>query len=171
MKLDKPINRVQAYSAAKAVNGIPKHQELIVRKGMRGRFAGSNCSYRRSTIMDVGGYDLSFKTHGSDIDLFWRLVDNNLRLLFDPALTVEHLGFSKDFPTLARKSFGYGIASARLAHSHFPKRQFGLAFYWKPWIETVREFFRQDQPRYPDCVFIDHFMFAIGRTWLGITKE
>jgi len=44
------------------------------------------------------------------------------RLLFDPTLSVEHLGFARDYATLANKSFGYGIASARLAYWHFPPK-------------------------------------------------
>ena len=167
----KPATRVQAYSALKAVHGIPKSQELIIRKGMRGRFAGSNCAYKRNTLLEVGGYDLRFKTHGSDIDLFWRLVDKKMRLLFDPALTVEHLGFSRDLPSLARKSFGYGIGSARLAHSHFPDRQLDLTFYWRPLVATIQEFFHKEQPRYPECVFVDNFIFAIGRTWGLINRD
>ncbi len=171
VRLNKPSSRVQAYCAGKSVSGIPEKEEFIIRKGMRGRFPGSNCAYRRKAVIDVGGFDQSYKTHGEDIDLFWRLIEKNARLLYDPALKVEHLGFAKNLTTLARKSFGYGIASAWLAHSHFPKRQFDLAFYWRPWMATIQELLRQDQQRYPECVFIDHFMFAIGRTWGGIKAK
>lgn len=170
VRLNHPCNRVQAYCAAKSITGIPKRQEFITRKGMRGRFSGANCAYRRQVVIDVGGFDHRFKAHGEDIDLFWRLIDRRARLLFDPVLTVEHLGFAEDHFTLARKSFGYGAASARLARYHFPQRRFDLSFYWRPWTATIREFVRRDREQYPWCMFIDQFVFAIGRTWGAFEK-
>ena len=170
VRLNHPCNRVQAYCAAKAIADIPEREELITRKGMRGRFSGANCAYRRQVVMDVGGFEQSFKSHGEDIDLFWRLLDRRARLLFDPGLTVEHLGFAKDYFTLARKSIGYGRASVRLDRSHFPERGFNLSFYWRPCAATIREFLRRDRERYPSCVFIDQSMFAIGRTWGAFAK-
>jgi glycosyltransferase involved in cell wall biosynthesis len=165
MRLNHPCSRVQAYCASKAVTGIPEREEIIIRKEMRGRFSGANCAYRRQVVIDTGGFDQRFKAHGEDIDLFWRLVDRGARLLFDPALFVEHLSFAKDHITLARKSFGYGVASARLTRFHFPQRKFDLSFYWRPWSATIREILRQDRERYPTSVFIDQFMFAMGRAW------
>jgi glycosyltransferase involved in cell wall biosynthesis len=165
VRLKKPVSRVQAYCGTKAVRNIPQREEYIVHKGMRGRFPGSNCAYRRDALMKVGGFTQSFKTHGEDIDMFWRLVDKNSRLLFDPGLIVEHLGFSTNLISLARKSFGYGEASAWLARSHFPGQQFDLSLLWRPWIETVQEFLRQNEEKYPECIFIDDFMFSLGRMW------
>jgi len=171
IKLSKPQNRVQAYCAAKSVRDIPDREEMITRKGMRGRFSGANCAYVRQVVMDVGGFDQSFKAHGEDIDLFWRLVDQRSRLLFDPDLIVEHLGFAADYATLAHKSFGYGIASARLSRSHFSKRKPDLSFYWRPLSATIRELLRRDQERYPWSVFVDQFMFAVGRAWGAFEKR
>ena len=170
VRLNHPCNRVQAYCAAKAIADIPEREELITRKGMRGRFSGANCAYRRQVVMDVGGFEQSFKSHGEDIDLFWRLLDWRARLLFDPGLTVEHLGFAKDYFTLARKSIGYGRASVRLDRSHFPEKRFDRSLYWRPCTATIREFLHRDRERYPLCVFIDQFMFTIGRTWGAFEK-
>jgi cellulose synthase/poly-beta-1,6-N-acetylglucosamine synthase-like glycosyltransferase len=165
VRLKHPCNRVQSYCASKAIAGTPQAEELITRKGMRGRFSGANCAYRRQALMDVGGFNQSLKAHGSDIDLFWRLLDRKARLLFDPGLTVEHLGFSEDYHALARKSFGYGMASAHLARLHFPQRILDLSFYYKPLTATIFELLHRDRKQYPLCVFVDQFMFALGRTW------
>lgn len=170
VRLDHPQTRVQAYCARKAVEGIPEKAEIITRKGMRGRFSGANCAYRRQLLLDINGVNLAFQAHGSDIDFFWRAVDHRACLLFDPTLSVEHLGFACDYAALARKSFGYGIASARLAYWHYPKKKSDLSFYWKPWIKTFQEFFSHYQERFPDCVFIDQAMFALGRTWGFINR-
>lgn len=175
VRLDHSQTRVQAYCARKAVEGIPEKAEMITRKGMRGRFSGANCAYRKQLLLDINGVNLTFQAHGSDIDLFWRAVDHRARLLFDPTISVEHLGFARNYTKLAKKSFGYGIASARLAHWHFPKKKFEPGFYWKPWINTFQEFFSHYQERFPDCVFVDQAMFALGRTWgfinlTGISK-
>ena len=171
VRLDHPQTRVQRYCARKAIEDIPEKVELITRKGMRGRFSGANCAYRKQLLLDINGVNLTFQAHGSDIDLFWRAVDHRAHLLFDPTLSVEHLGFARDYATLANKSFGYGIASARLACRHFPKKKFALNFYWKPWINTIQEFLSHHQQKFPECVFIDQVMFAFGRTWEWIKKD
>jgi glycosyltransferase involved in cell wall biosynthesis len=163
--LNCPATRVQAYCARKARAGIPDRAELITRKGMRGRFSGANCAYRRQAVLDAGGYDYDFRAHGEDIDLFWRLIDRQARLLYDPALSVEHLDFARDYRTLARKSFGYGVASRRLDRAHFPARKADLSLLWTPWSEAMRELLREDGGRYPQCVLVDRLMFALGRAW------
>ena len=162
--LDNPDNQVQAYCAHKATVGVPEQMEIITRKGMRGRFSGANCAYRRQLVLDIGGYDYRFQAHGEDIDLFWRLVDRKARLLFDPTMSVEHLGFAQDLPTLASKSFGYGTASARLDRAHFRRRGPSVSLFWKPWSSLLREILRRDEGRYPACALVDHLMFALGRT-------
>lgn len=171
VRLEFPLSRVQAYLARKAIEGIPENAEIITRKGMRGRFSGANCAYRRQLLLNINGVDLRFKTHGSDIDLFWRAVDHQARLLFDPEISVVHLGFAQDYSSLIRKSFGYGLGSARLAKSHFPKKKFDPSFYWKPLLNTVRELRKTQQNSYPECVLLDQSFFAIGRTWGLINKQ
>ncbi len=165
VRLGRPCTRVQAYCAVKAITDIPRSEEYITHKVMRGRFSGANSAFRRQTVINAGGFDQSYEAYGEDIDLFWRLIDYGARLLFSPALIVEHLGFARNRLALARKSYGYGIASARLTRSHFPDRKFDISIYWRPWVATIRECLIQDRDRYPACVFIDHLMFAIGRTW------
>ena len=164
VRLDKPLSRVQAYLAKKAVEGIPEKAEIISKKGMRGRFSGANCAYRRQLLLDINGIDLRFKTHASDIDLFWRALDNHARLLFDPEISVEHLGFAQDYNGMIRKSFGYGLGSARLAKAHFPGKRVNLRFHWRAFANSFRELGKPAHSRYPLCVFLDQSAFALGRT-------
>ena len=165
VRLDSTRTRVQAYCARKATVGTPEQPEIITQKGMRGRFSGANCAYRRQLVLDAGGYDYRFEAVGEDVDLFWRLLDQKARLLFDPALCLEHTGFAEDYATLARKSFGYGIASARLDRIHFRRQGTDISFLRKPWSAALREARSRRRGCCPECAFVDQLMFGIGRLW------
>lgn len=45
---------------------------------------------RRSAWESVGGFDESFETGGEDTDLARRLIRNDERIVFDPAMTIHH---------------------------------------------------------------------------------
>lgn len=52
---------------------------------------GCNNIFKRSAVLDVGGYDETMRTNGEDCDLSRRLRANNWELLYDPAARVTHL--------------------------------------------------------------------------------
>lgn len=129
--LTQPRTTIQAYSAHvfESIMRFPEEPTLVTRKGMQGSFAGANCAYRRDAIMAVGGFREMFTNHAEEIDLFWRLVDRKARLLFDPAIAVEHLEYADTLKLLIRANFNYGIASTKLAKQHIGW-QVDLKLYW-----------------------------------------
>jgi cellulose synthase/poly-beta-1,6-N-acetylglucosamine synthase-like glycosyltransferase len=52
---------------------------------------GCNNLFRRSAVMEVGGYDETMRTNGEDCDLSRRLLEKNWRLVYDPAARATHL--------------------------------------------------------------------------------
>lgn len=118
--LTKPLNEVQAYSAHvfEAIMNFPETVSLITRKTMQGSLAGANCAYRKEAILSVGGFDDFFTNHAEEIDLFWRLIERRAKLLFDPAIKVEHLRYADTITSLIKANFNYGIASTKLAKRH-----------------------------------------------------
>jgi N-acetylglucosaminyltransferase len=52
---------------------------------------GCNNIFKRSAVLQVGGYDESMRTNGEDCDLSRRLLASNCDLLYDPAARATHL--------------------------------------------------------------------------------
>ena len=131
---------------------------------MRGRFSGANCAYRRQAVLDAGGYDYDFRAHGEDIDLFLGARSTGRPGCCTTRRSASNiLTLRANYRTLARKSFGYGVASRRLDRARFPARKADLSLLWTPWSEAMRELLREDGGRYPQCVLVDRLMFALGR--------
>lgn len=118
--LPQPITRVQAYSATvfQAIMNFPTEPVLVTSKGMRGSFPGANCAFRKEVVLAAGGFLDFFSNHAEEVDLLWRLVARQSRLLFDPAIVVIHLGYPDTYNRMMRTNFNYGIASTKLAKRH-----------------------------------------------------
>lgn len=52
---------------------------------------GCNNLFRKSAVLDVGGYDESMRTNGEDCDLCRRLRARDWQLIYDPAARAAHL--------------------------------------------------------------------------------
>ena len=52
---------------------------------------GCNNVFRKSAVMDVGGYDESMRTNGEDCDLSRRLRARDWQLIYDPSARATHL--------------------------------------------------------------------------------
>ena len=52
---------------------------------------GCNNVFRKSAVLDVGGYDESMRTNGEDCDLSRRLRAHDWQLIYDPAARATHL--------------------------------------------------------------------------------
>lgn len=49
-----------------------------------------NIAYRRSTLVEMGGFDETFRLYGEDTDLAWRAIDSGARTTFVDVAIVEH---------------------------------------------------------------------------------
>lgn len=52
---------------------------------------GNNGLYRKSAVIDVGGFDETLKTNGEDRDLSQKLADRGYETIYDPSAKVNHL--------------------------------------------------------------------------------
>jgi len=118
--LTRPVSRVQAYSAAtfEAIMNFPATEQLLPGKQMRGTLPGANGAYRSEILHTVGGFREQFTNHAEEIDLQWRLVEAGYKILFDPTIIVEHLGYPSTKRQLIRTNYSYGFASTKLAKHH-----------------------------------------------------
>jgi glycosyltransferase involved in cell wall biosynthesis len=122
--LPQPTTRVQAYSATVFENimSFPTEPVFVTSRGMRGSFPGANCAFSRNAVLSVGGFLDFFSNHAEEVDLLWRLVAHQSRLLFDPAIVVTHLGYPDTYRKMVRANFHYGIASTKLAKRHIGRQ-------------------------------------------------
>jgi O-antigen biosynthesis protein len=91
--------------------GNPVHVLLSDREAEH--IPGCNCSFRKSALEHVGGFDSRFRVAGDDVDLCWRLRDAGGRLGFSPSAVVWHHR-RQSLQAYWRQQRGYGRAEALL---------------------------------------------------------
>jgi O-antigen biosynthesis protein len=74
---------------------------------------GCNMAFRRSVLLEVGGFDPEFRVAGDDVDLCWRLQERKLTVGFSPAAIVWHHR-RRSVRAYLRQQRGYGRAEALL---------------------------------------------------------
>lgn len=159
--LSAPRNEIQRYSAHvfETIMHFPDEEVLVTQKGMSGSFAGANCAFRRDSILAAGGFREEFTNHAEEIDLFWRLVDRRAKLLFDPAIQVEHLEYPDTLARLVRTNFSYGFASTKLAKHHIgPQIDLQLYGVWLRSFASLLTPFRRDSQAGLRCIQIGTFI-------------
>jgi len=159
--LTAPRNEIQRYSAHvfEAIMRFPDTEVFVTTKGMPGSFAGANCAFRRDSILAVGGFREEFTNHAEEVDLFWRLIDRRAKLLFDPALRVEHLEYPDTLVRLVRTNFNYGFASTKLAKHHIgPQVDLQLYRAWLGSFASLLNPFRRDPWAGLRCLQIGTFI-------------
>ena len=132
--LSHPKNQIQAYSAHvfESIKSFPDQPTYVTKKGVGGlSFAGANCAFTRQKVIEVGNFRDQFSNMAEEVDLLWRLVDNQARLLFDPRLVVEHLGYPDTMRGLLRTSFRHGATSTYLTKYHKRSPRIDWVLYQK----------------------------------------
>jgi GT2 family glycosyltransferase len=91
--------------------GGPTHVLLTDRDAEH--IPGCNMAFRRSALEAVGGFDEQFRIAGDDVDVCWRLLENGLKLGFNPGAVVWHRR-RRTVRSYYRQQRGYGRAEALL---------------------------------------------------------
>jgi len=140
--LSNPRNDVQAYSAHvfESIKSFPTSPTQIRTKVVSGfSFAGANCAFSKQRILAVGSFRHQFANYAEEVDLLWRLVDDNAKCIFDPTLCVEHLGYADTIQGLLRTSFRQGVTSTLLTKYHRKSPRIDWALYAK-WFKSCAAF-------------------------------
>jgi glycosyltransferase involved in cell wall biosynthesis len=69
---------------------MPQHWGNVPLRNPKFLF-GCNALFRKSVVLELGGYDETRRTNGEDTDLSARLCEKNLTLLYDPSARATHL--------------------------------------------------------------------------------
>jgi len=112
--------------AAVAVSpGGPTH--VLLSDDVAEHIAGCNMAFRRSVLMQLGGFDPVYRAAGDDVDICWRLQDAGYTIGFSPAAIVWHFRRNTVRAYIGQQR-GYGKAEALVYAKHpFRFNLFGQA--------------------------------------------
>jgi O-antigen biosynthesis protein len=74
---------------------------------------GCNMAFRRSALLEIGGFDPRFRVAGDDVDVCWRIHARGWRIGFAPGAVVWHHA-RRTVRGYWRQQSGYGVAEALL---------------------------------------------------------
>ncbi len=102
-------------AAVMAAPGGPAHVMLTDRQAEH--IPGCNMAFYRGALVEVGGFDPTFRRAGDDVDLCWRLQQAGWNIGFSPAGFVWHYRRSTVGAYLKQQQ-GYGEAEGLLVRKH-----------------------------------------------------
>ena len=98
--------------------GAPTH--VLITDEVAEHIPGCNMAYRREALMEVGGFDATYRAAGDDVDLCWRLMDMGHTIGFHAGMMVWHHR-RNTVKAYLKQQKGYGRAEALLMPKH-PQR-------------------------------------------------
>jgi hypothetical protein len=117
-------------------------------------------AFRRSTLINLGGFDHQFRQAGDDVDVCWRLLDADLRIGYVPGAMVWHHRRST-VAAFRKQQKGYGRAEAMLSFKH-PLR-YGV--WGRPiWKGVIYGDSAGQSPFMRDVVYHGQFGFGLFQT-------
>ncbi|MET0391190.1 MAG: glycosyltransferase [Polyangiales bacterium] len=78
---------------------------------------GCNMAFRRSALLEIGGFDPTYTKAGDDVDICWRLQERGYKLGFAPGALVWH-HHRDSVKAYWRQQVGYGEGESFLQHRH-----------------------------------------------------
>jgi len=112
--LPPPDDPVGAQQVARAPGG-PVH--VLLTDDRAEHVPGCNMAFWRSVLIDVGGFDPIYTSAGDDVDLCWKVLDQEWEIAFHPAAVVWHHRRA-GLRTYLKQQQGYGRAEALVAVRH-----------------------------------------------------
>jgi glycosyltransferase involved in cell wall biosynthesis len=105
-------------AAVAVAPGGPTH--VLISDEVAEHIAGCNMAFRRDVLMQLGGFDPTYRAAGDDVDICWRFQDAGYTIGFSPAAVVWHFRRNTVAAYCAQQR-GYGKAEA-LVYSKHPFR-------------------------------------------------
>jgi O-antigen biosynthesis protein len=78
---------------------------------------GANTAFRRTTLRDLGGFDVAYTSAGDDVDICWRLLDAGHEIGFAHAAQVWHHRRDR-LGRYLRQQRGYGRSERMVSGRH-----------------------------------------------------
>ncbi|HEX7125982.1 MAG TPA: glycosyltransferase, partial [Thermodesulfobacteriota bacterium] len=106
-------SRVAACIAA--APGWPTH--VLVDDDVAEHIPGCNMAFRRDVLRAIGGFDVTYRAAGDDVDVCWKLLDRGNVIRFTSAAFVWHVA-RRSVRAYLRQQRGYGRAEGMLFPRH-----------------------------------------------------
>lgn len=113
-----PKSKGRLASSVAFSPGRPLH--VLTTDEIAEHIPGCNMSFRRKTLIEIGGFDPVFRSAGDDVDLCWRIYQNGYTIGYHPAAFVWH-HCRNSFSMYWKQQIGYGKAEALLERK-WPER-------------------------------------------------
>ena len=91
--------------------------EVLLSDARAEHVPGCNMAYRRTALLEVGGFDPVYVTAGDDVDVCWKLLDRGHEIAFAAAAQVRHHRRAAVAGFL-RQQAGYGRAERLISQRH-----------------------------------------------------
>lgn len=127
----KPENRYEEYWGNLAWNLIMSFGDeayTVTEKKLNDAFVTANCAYKHDLLMKIDGFNTWFANNAEDVDLCWRAIENDAKLMYAPNVVI----YAHNVTTLkgiAKKSFRNGLSSSKLQKKYGGKFNFDPNIY------------------------------------------
>jgi len=102
---------------------------------------GCNMAFRRDVLEQIGGFDPMFRHAGDDVDVCWRILEQDWRIGFSPSAVVWHHR-RPSVRAYWKQQVGYGVAESLLERKHPNKFNGWGHTFWGGRIYAPYPFFR-----------------------------
>jgi len=98
--------------------GAPTH--VLLADDIAEHIPGCNMAFRTEILKSIGGFDVTYRAAGDDVDACWRLMDQGHLIGFSAAMFVWHHR-RNTIKAYLKQQNGYGRAEALLAPKHYER--------------------------------------------------
>ncbi len=110
-----PPEETLVPSAVAVSPGGPTH--VLLNDEVAEHIPGCNMAFRKEVLEEISGFDPIFRAAGDDVDLCWRLQNQEYQIGFSPAAVVWHFR-RNTVKAYLNQQRGYGKAEAQLYFKH-----------------------------------------------------
>jgi len=115
--------------------------------------AGNNFICNKKNLLDLNGYNDTFKTNYEDVDICQRLKENNKNIIYEPEAVVKHEP-EENIKSVLDRHWRHMLNDYRLPNTLLNKfLKLGINFY------TMLKFWLQDSLSNPEIIPIDISLF------------
>lgn len=111
----------------------------VKEKKLNDAFVTANCAYTRKLLKQIKGFDLWFANNAEDVDLCWRALEQQAKLMYIPSVVIRAHSVNT-LNGIRKKSFRNGVSSSKLQKRYGSWFNYDLNIY-KMWIQNFRGLF------------------------------
>ena len=104
-------------------------------KKLNDAFVTANCAYSKKLLKQIKGFNLWFANNAEDVDLCWRALNQNAKLMYIPSVVIKAHSVTT-LKGIKQKSFRNGVSSSKLQKRYGKWFNYDINIY-KMWIQNL----------------------------------